>query len=137
MKLSVRPHPCPICQQLTYTKGICEECRKRREATGYHSQWARTQEVEEIHRAYYSQRWKKLRLKILARDHYLCVECLKKGIYTTAAEVDHIQPTAHGGAMFDEKNLQSLCHRCHLNKTSIDCGRGDKISARLTPPPRG
>ncbi|MDO5352022.1 MAG: HNH endonuclease signature motif containing protein [Succinatimonas sp.] len=124
---SVRPHPCSICQQLTHAKGMCEACRQRRKASGYGEAWLRSQRVIDIHKAYYTQRWKLLRTKILARDKYLCVQCLKKGIYTPATEVDHIQATALGGSMFNEKNLQSLCHRCHLHKTSQERNKGKGV----------
>ena len=50
--------------------------------------------------------------------HPLCAECLRNGRYTAATVVDHIIP--HRGDMslfWDERNWQSLCERCHDEKT--------------------
>lgn len=33
-------------------------------------------------------------------------------------EVDHIHPISAGGHKFDERNLQTLCRRCHRAKTA-------------------
>lgn len=37
-----------------------------------------------------------------------------------AEEVDHIIAIVNGGEEFDPKNLQSLCHECHVQKTKKD-----------------
>lgn len=44
--------------------------------------------------------------------------CLSKGLVRPATEVDHIIPLSEGGARLDPQNTQSLCSRCHLNKTA-------------------
>lgn len=61
----------------------------------------------------YGYRWQKLRARYIAM-HPVCVRCQKKGIFTMATDVDHIIP--HKGdhkLLYDESNLQSLCHSCH------------------------
>lgn len=40
-------------------------------------------------------------------------------------QIDHIQAITNGGAMWDEKNLRTLCANCHLKKTKKDL---DKIA---------
>ena len=70
----------------------------------------------------YGYRWQKLRARIL-EAHPLCVECEKKGIVRMATDVDHIKP--HKGnpfLMWDEENLQPLCHECHSRKTAREDG---------------
>jgi 5-methylcytosine-specific restriction endonuclease McrA len=46
-------------------------------------------------------------------------------------EVDHIEPIADGGHPFDPGNLQTLCSRCHREKT------GAENSDRASTPTRG
>ena len=66
-----------------------------------------------------SRPWERKRQATLARDKFLCQECLRKGRLTVATEVDHIIPLEEGGT--DEgSNLQSLCHDCHALKTTIE-----------------
>lgn len=57
--------------------------------------------------------WKRLRLFVKTRDNYRCTKCGKSGIL----EVDHKTPVKYGGAKYDVSNLQTLCKRCHLDKT--------------------
>ncbi|WP_423837057.1 HNH endonuclease [Sutterella wadsworthensis] len=48
---------------------------------------------------------------------------MKQGRLTLATDVDHIKP--HRGdpiLLFDEKNLQALCHACHSRKTASEDG---------------
>ncbi len=54
---------------------------------------------------------KKIRLSILNRDHYRCKYCGS----TLNLEIDHIIPISKGGKS-EYNNLQTLCHRCNINK---------------------
>ena len=54
---------------------------------------------------------KKIRLSILNRDHYRCKYCGS----TQNLEIDHIIPISKGGKS-EYNNLQTLCHRCNVNK---------------------
>lgn len=74
------------------------------------------------HERGYGTAWDKLRLRILARDLYLCQHCLTNGRPTQATQVDHIIPKAKGGTD-DDGNLQALCPECHDQKTASDNGR--------------
>jgi 5-methylcytosine-specific restriction protein A len=65
-------------------------------------------------RGYCSERWKRLRVMVLARDP-VCVVCGRNA----ATDADHIIPKREGGIDALE-NLQGLCGTCHRRKT----GRG-------------
>jgi len=65
-----------------------------------------------------SRRWRDhVRPEKLRRDPY-CQICHEKGRLSEANEVDHIIPISDGGDPWDYDNLQSLCKRCHVIKTS-------------------
>ncbi|WP_409021357.1 HNH endonuclease signature motif containing protein [Dyadobacter sp. CY261] len=57
-----------------------------------------------------------------------CQKCDKKGILKEAVEVDHIIPLEQGGEPLDSKNLQSLCKRCHILKSSDEARKRQRIS---------
>lgn len=63
---------------------------------------------------YKSTRWKRRRKQILRRDQYLCQECKRYGRMTEATTVHHIKELDdHPDLAMNEKNLQSLCAKCH------------------------
>lgn len=70
----------------------------------------------------YGYRWRNVRAAFL-REHPLCAECMRRGRLTPATDVDHIKPH-HGDPdlMWDEENLQALCHACHARKTASEDG---------------
>jgi len=55
-----------------------------------------------------STRWKKVRLRILARDLWTCTWCGNE-----ANEADHVLPVSQGGAPYDEANLVAACGPCN------------------------
>lgn len=65
---------------------------------------------------YHSIRWRETS-KAYRAANSLCEECLKHGKQSLATSVDHIQALKDGGNPWDYGNLQSLCARCHNNKT--------------------
>ena len=67
----------------------------------------------------YGRTWQKLRLRILRRDHYMCVKC--RVPVGKSGEVDHIIGKAKGGTNRMD-NLQTLCKRCHSMKTAREDG---------------
>ena len=71
-------------------------------------------------------RWKKLRLRILARDSYTCAYC-----GDNANEVDHIIPLKRGGSD-DSENLVACCRTCNIKKK--DQSVGVFLAQRSTPP---
>lgn len=66
---------------------------------------------------YSTWRWKKLRREKVAINP-ICEHCEKNDIATPVEEVDHIIEIEDGGAIWDIKNLQSLCKRHHIIKTN-------------------
>jgi len=75
-----------------------------------------------------SKRWKRLRVEILRRDGFACVQCGARG----RLEVDHIRPVrTHPELSFEPGNLQCLCPACHTRKTRVECGHPPASPARL------
>lgn len=67
---------------------------------------------------YQSPRWKALR-KWYRIANPLCVVC-----GDAMQDIDHIVPLSQGGDPYDIDNLQSLCRRCHNDKTNEDKKHG-------------
>ena len=70
-------------------------------------------------RPYDSRRWRAVRKRHL-RAEPLCRVCKMRGELTLAVEVDHIVPIKQGGAMWSTSNHQSLCRRCHDDKSNAE-----------------
>ena len=69
-----------------------------------------------------TKRWRALRLQVLRRDGWQCVQCKARG----RLEVDHIEPVRKRPDLaYEMGNLQTLCARCHSRKTLIDIGIHD------------
>ncbi len=70
--------------------------------------------------------WRKIRLRILARDNYCCQIC---GQTEGRLHIDHIIPKRLMGAEGDyDANLRTLCQKCNLAKG------GRFFGDALTPP---
>ena len=66
-----------------------------------------------------TRRWQVLRMAILERDGWACVECGA----TRRLEVDHIQPVrARPDLAYSPANLQVLCASHHTAKTRLEIG---------------
>lgn len=65
-------------------------------------------------KTYHNVRWRRYSI-LFRKKNPFCAHC---GRY--ADHVDHIVPLSQGGAMWDEKNHQSLCIKCHGKKTAKD-----------------
>lgn len=64
-------------------------------------------------------RWKALRVQVLDRDDWQCVQCGER----RRLEIDHIKPVrTHPELSYDLNNLQTLCGRCHARKTRLEVG---------------
>ena len=61
-----------------------------------------------------SQKWEFLSLA-WRKAHPNCVVCGRRGDV-----VDHIRARRHGGALYDPRNLQTMCHKCHNRKTGYE-----------------
>lgn len=55
--------------------------------------------------------YKKVRLKVLARDNYVCRYCQGQ-----ADTVDHLIPLVSGGDPLDPDNMAAACRRCNSSK---------------------
>jgi len=66
----------------------------------------------EHQKIYKSARWRRVR-EIILSSYPFCKICGKP-----ASVVDHITPIERGGAIWNDRNLQSLCKRCHNKKTA-------------------
>ena len=63
---------------------------------------------------YNSKSWDRVRQYIRKRDGYLCQECKRYGKRTTAKEVHHVNPLKERPDLaLDERNLLTLCLKCH------------------------
>lgn len=58
--------------------------------------------------------WRDIRLRMFERDGWKCRRCDRGG----RLECDHVTPLEQGGAALDPANLQTLCRRCHIAKTT-------------------
>ena len=92
-------------------KGLCRVCGKlvKRPFRKYCST---------IHSLEYQKcfkTWTGLRDRILANQES-CEKCGNED----KLEVDHKLAIMNGGEMWNEDNLQVLCHKCHLRKTKSD-----------------
>lgn len=81
-------------------------------------------QADEIYKFYKSKEWIELRQEILFQYHYECQECLKRGRYTRADCVHHINEVKNRPDLALSKhytdesgnikeNLVPLCNRCH------------------------
>jgi 5-methylcytosine-specific restriction protein A len=67
---------------------------------------------------YTSTAWRKLRNQYITAQP-LCEHCKQAGNYKPAKVVDHIAPRKERPELeLDWDNLQSLCQRCHQQKTA-------------------
>ena len=83
-------------------------------------------------------------MKIFKRDKYTCKIC-KKFYTSSKLECDHIKPIdllkEHGYKVlnlrafdeyiYNEKNLRTLCKKCHLAKTNEYMSNRSKIKAKM------
>lgn len=70
--------------------------------------------VSRQHRRLKRRRWERTRRRALDRDGWRCQACVRPG----RLEVDHRVPLERGGPEYDLSNLQTLCRRCHFEKTA-------------------
>ena len=64
-------------------------------------------------KVYGSYEWRKYSEKY-RREHSECAAC---GDESDKTHLDHIIPVSQGGAMWDVRNFQTLCQKCHSIKT--------------------
>jgi 5-methylcytosine-specific restriction endonuclease McrA len=70
------------------------------------------------HSRAYDHAWRKLRLRILDRDHWTCYLCAKKLIGFDAT-VDHLIPLAIAPDLrLEPANLAACCRKCNSTKAN-------------------
>lgn len=113
--------PCayPGCPELVQAEQTyCNE--HKRKVKGQRDKEYNRQRDPRSRKFYGSARWKKLRNKYI-KQNPLCEHCQEKDKVTAATEVDHIIPIeVDWSRRLEWNNLQSLCHRCHMQKTQED-----------------
>jgi 5-methylcytosine-specific restriction protein A len=62
----------------------------------------------------YDAQWNKIRVIVLRRDNWTCLQCNKKLIGSDAT-VDHRIPLTRGGTN-ELTNLQAMCRSCNSSK---------------------
>ena len=72
---------------------------------------------------YNSKYWRKLRKEILKENKFECEQCKKRGFYSKANHVHHVQYVRRHPRLAlsktyifqgkEYKNLMTLCHSCH------------------------
>lgn len=104
---------CKCGKKIPLNKYMCDECKKL--SSKFHNkQYDKFSRDKVSAKFYASSEWKKARAKI-KREEPFCRVCGKK-----ADVVDHIIPIKAGGKKLSRENLQSLCHKCHNEKTLND-----------------
>ena len=80
-----------------------------------------------LHDTFYkSPEWRRLRDWYI-RHNPLCEWCEEEGKTKAADVVDHIKEILDGGELLDEKNLRSMCHKHHNQKTNWERSKRKKI----------
>ena len=69
--------------------------------------------ISRFHAAINRRRWDRTRRAALDRDGWRCRKCSRPG----RLEVDHIKPLRFGGNAYSLENAQTLCRRCHIEKS--------------------
>ncbi len=88
---------------------------------------------------YKTQKWQRLRERVLRRDEYMCRECRRYGRTTPATTVHHIYPVEeHPEWKLASWNLISLCISCHDAMHDRNTGEltalGQSWADRIPPP---
>lgn len=80
--------------------------------------------ADKIEQFYFTEDWKELRADVLDELHSECQECLKKGNYSEAVCVHHVNEVRHRPELAlskyyidkqgtKQRNLVPLCNQCH------------------------
>lgn len=84
---------------------------------------------------YSSKAWQDCRNEYARRRHYLCEECLRKGIYKPGEIVHHkieLDPIniERPEIALNFDNLELLCRDCHRERHGQTGGRWDEVNKR-------
>lgn len=84
---------------------------------------------------YSSKAWQDCRNEYAKRRHYLCENCLRKGIYKPGEIVHHkieLDPIniENPEIALNFDNLELLCRECHANRHEMSGGRWAEVNRR-------
>lgn len=106
--------------------------------TRTHLPWAPVHEAKSFERSperiaenqvfYNSKDWR-MTSKSRLMDNPLCEVCREAGRLKEASLTDHLIPIEQGGDRFDDRNLMSMCHRCHNRKSGKERHAGALIQS--------
>lgn len=72
---------------------------------------------------YHSWEWRKFS-DANKKENPMCAECMRNGKYKFGRTTDHIIPIRMGGALWDDRNIQTLCKSCDDEKRNKE-SRGE------------
>lgn len=78
---------------------------------------------------YNTTTWRRIRKQFI-EAHPICKWCDEENKTTQAEVVDHITPIKQGGDMTNINNLQSLCTRCHAQKSAWEARRSNNTNKK-------
>lgn len=83
---------------------------------------------------YKSAAWVKCRNAYMKSVHYLCEDCMSKGIYKPAEEVHHIvfitpQNIHDPTVTLNEDNMVALCRECHRRRHNLKEGKRYSVNS--------
>lgn len=84
-------------------------------------------------RFYSSKAWQDCRAEYMKRAHYLCEDCLRRGIYKPGVIVHHLEELTPFNIDNPEismgfNNLELLCRECHLREHDLEGGRWARVN---------
>ena len=91
---------------------------------------------------YSSKAWQDCRNEYAKRRHYLCEDCLRRGIYKPGEIVHHIveiDPVTieRPEISLNPDNLELLCRDCHARRHDLEGGPWAKVNAARKKAKRG
>ena len=87
---------------------------------------------DEIDKLYKTKRWRSVRKIVIARDHGMCQECKRRGIYTRGTIIHHITEAREDLSLFwDVDNLECICPACHNAEHPERSGGAKKVKPKV------
>lgn len=107
---------CRYCGKIADSKHNCPGKEKARQESNARRREYRRKNIETL-KPLESRKWRKLRLRIIARDNHICQRCYIKYniINGDQLQVHHIKPRIYYPELtFEEDNIITLCKTCNI-----------------------